>query len=169
MKIKIFICILIVAFISGLALSVDLISAEDSSEPKEMDLEKINKDYTVYEAEEGETVESKIQDNHEGYSGEGFVNLDAKEGAVLTIKVNVKNKKEYKVLMRYALKSNTRDLDISVNGKVIYEPYTFNNTGAWSEFRVIEIKMKLKKGDNKIEFTTVGQDGPNIDLIGIKK
>ncbi len=180
MKIKIFISIFIIAFISGLALSVDPVSAKKKSKgsseaPKEMsedqkkEIEKIKKDYTVYEAEEGEVEDCVIQDEHKGFSGGGYVNFEGKADATLEIKVDVKEEKEYKVLLRYALGNDARKIDISVNGEVIYKSYKFEGTEEWNDYITVEIEMELKKGENKILFTTTGEDGPNIDLIGIKK
>ncbi len=178
MKIKIFISILIIALISGLALSVDPVSAKKKkkggstgkiSKAQKNEIKKIKEDYTIYEAEKGEVEDCVIEDEHKGFSGEGYVNPKKKADATLEIKVNVKEEKAYKVLVRYSLKKDPRRMDIGINGKTVNKAYAFPSTEANNEYGTVEIEMKLEKGENKILFTTIGDDGPNFDLIGIKK
>ncbi|MFW2512645.1 bacterial Ig-like domain-containing protein [Demequina sp. SO4-13] len=126
-----------------------------------------------YEMEEGELASgAKIDTEHSGYSGAGFVGGIWEEGASATITVNVDEAGTYPVNVRYANGPNPFDGDKSmslfVNGEDQGD-WVFPRTGAWNQWATVSRDIDLGVGDNTIELSfEAGDDGNvNFDVLSV--
>jgi pectate lyase len=102
-------------------------------------------------------------------SGTGFINFTADSGASITWNyVNVTSSGTYPIVFRYALGDLSRSVEIRVNGNVVEPNLIFSNTGDWKIWQTKTINVSLNSGDNTIQVTTTGQDGPNIDYLQVQ-
>lgn len=124
---------------------------------------------TVYEAETGTTLTSAaVENSYSGYSGTGFVNFNASNGAAIQwngINCAVTGTKNVK--FRYALQSGTRNLDVYVNGTKVISNASFTATGGWGTWGEKTIQVPMNSGTNTLKVVTTGSEGPNIDRIEV--
>lgn len=106
---------------------------------------------------------------NEGFTkAEGYVNLDNELDSEITFTVNVAEKGNYHVHIRFANGSeNDRKMKVYVNGdKNNYWIQSFTGTGAWTEWTEFSIVLPLNAGKNTIQFVSATTDGgPNFDYI----
>jgi glucose/arabinose dehydrogenase len=120
---------------------------------------------TVYEAEEAKREGPALVSNHTGFSGRGY--LDFGNGTQ-EIEWTVKSKTagEREILIRYALGSAGRPLQLIVNGENV-EELPFANSGGWKTWIDQSAKVTLKAGTNKITLQTLKSSGGNIDHLQV--
>ncbi|WP_083652540.1 pectate lyase [Bacillus sp. MRMR6] len=124
----------------------------------------------VYEAENAELFSAMVDNKHPGFTGTGFVDFKpTADGSSITWKVNIENAGEYTLNFRYANGStDTRSLEIIVNGETVKEKEGFDPTGEWTAWKSNQINASLVAGENVIVIKTLGQnDGPNMDHVQI--
>jgi hypothetical protein len=120
----------------------------------------------VYEAEETTLTDARVESNHPGYTGSGFVNYLANSGAgIRWTNVDVPSSGNYTLTFRYALGNTDRPVEIKVNGSIVESSLNFPTTGGWSNWRTLDVTTSLNSGTNTIEAVTIGYDGPNIDHL----
>jgi hypothetical protein len=131
--------------------------------------EVVKEDKLVVELEDGELSDCISDNEHEGFTGVGFVNFDDVEGASVESTFDMKSAGTYSMTMRYANGgTDSRPMKIMVNGKVLAEKQEFssNDSGLWDIYDTVTIaKVELKAGDNVIKFVCLDYDGPNLDNV----
>lgn len=103
-----------------------------------------------------------------GYTGSGYVNFPATGGVVTFNNANGGDGGPRTLRVRYALGGTTaRTGQMVVNGTA--SAITFNPTGAWTTWTVVEIPVTLKAGGtNTIAFQSNGADLANIDEMTVR-
>ncbi|MGW9211499.1 PQQ-dependent sugar dehydrogenase [Embleya sp. NPDC055664] len=120
----------------------------------------------TYEAEAAQVVKGKVESNHAGYTGTGFVNFDAVSDAYVEFTVQAQQPGATKLDFRYANgTSMDRPLDVTVNGTQAANDLSFPGTGAWTTWKTASVTTALVAGTNRIRATTSGVDGPNLDSL----
>ena len=73
----------------------------------------------------------------------------------------------YTITFTYALASGDRPMKVAVNDEVVDGFLAMPATGSWSTFREVRVAASMKAGDNKIELSTIGFSGPNLDYMAV--
>nr|WP_245599446.1 PQQ-dependent sugar dehydrogenase [Embleya scabrispora] len=122
----------------------------------------------TYEAEAAHVVKGKVESNHAGHTGTGFVNFDAVSDAYVEFTVQAEQPGATKLDFRYANGTSAdRPLDITVNGTQAAGDLSFPGTGAWTTWKTVSVTTALVAGTNRIRATTSGVDGPNLDSLAV--
>lgn len=131
---------------------------------------------TVYEAEDENIATfsegGRLQNDHLGFSGTGFVDFANEVGAFLEFqKITVEKRGRYEVNVRFANASSNqsnRQLQVDVNGSVAIDAADFEFTGSWDGWTVQTLDMVLDSGENTVKFTALHEEGgPNIDKMEV--
>lgn len=127
----------------------------------------IIKSSTLYEAEDAEkTGNAKVDTDHPGYSGTGFVGGLWISESSLTYTVNAANAGSYSLKSRYSLgfgDSKDRTLSLYVNGKKIKQVLFFD-LKSWDNWADRYDNVFLKEGDNTIAYKYDDGDSGNVNL-----
>ncbi len=117
------------------------------------------------QAEDASLVASPTENNHIGFNGTGFVNMAITGSSIEWTNIDGGNGGARTIKIRYALGSTTnRTASLSINGAE--QPIEFAPTGAWNNWKIIEIQTNLLAGlNNTIKIQTTGQDSGNIDEL----
>ncbi|MDQ0338458.1 alpha-glucosidase (family GH31 glycosyl hydrolase) [Caldalkalibacillus uzonensis] len=137
----------------------------------------VSTDHLKYEAEEaslsGETTNSRasVNNNHSGYSGQGFVDGFHHEEAAATFYVSTKTGGDYDISLRYANGTGTdQTLSIYVNGKRVTQT-VLADTGDWSTWGIQTETLPLTAGQNMITYRYDAEAGDtgnvNLDYITV--
>ncbi|WJV44363.1 PQQ-dependent sugar dehydrogenase [Streptomyces flavofungini] len=122
----------------------------------------------TYEAETAQVVKGKVESNHAGHTGTGFVNFDVVSDAYVEFTVEAERPGATKLDFRYANGTSAdRPLDVTVNGTQAADNLSFPGTGAWTTWRTASVTTTLTSGPNKIRAATSGVDGPNLDSLTV--
>ncbi|KRF10029.1 hypothetical protein ASG89_00305 [Paenibacillus sp. Soil766] len=124
----------------------------------------------VYEAEDAELVNAKVDNNKNNgdWQGSGFVDFHAKPGGSLTWTVNVPVAGTYLLQIRYSNDKGTkseRPLMVEVNGNPDPNPLPFPVTANWKTWKRVDRTVALQAGNNTIKLTTTVNEGPNLDNL----
>ena len=120
----------------------------------------------VYQAEDAEVRGgSRVESNHTGFNGTGFVNFSSNGGLVEWTGVDGGSGGRVLIALRYALGSNAaRTARLIVNGKK--KSITFEPTDDWSQWRYRYTEVNLEAGGNNIiAIHSVGDDSGNLDEL----
>ena len=114
---------------------------------------------------------AEINNNHNGYSGAGFVDHLENDDAAVTFYVKVSNAGDYNVKLRYANgNSNVRSLSAYVNGRYV-KSVALTQSGSWDTWADKSLTLHLSAGNNSITFkydTDAGDTGfVNLDYLEI--
>jgi hypothetical protein len=97
---------------------------------------------------------------HSGFTGEGYVDTYNKVGSYIEIKVDIKDAGEYNLGIRYVHgKPDVRPAEIKINEEIVKGSLPFSSTGVWTAWKTLTIPVKLKKGQNSIRLTAIGNQG----------
>jgi glucose/arabinose dehydrogenase len=120
---------------------------------------------TVHEAEDAKRRGPAMVSQHAGFSGLGYLDIGNGEQEIeWTVKSETARERE--ILIRYALGSAARPLQLLVNGESGQE-LPFPNTGGWSTWSDLSAKVSLKAGSNTVTLKTLGKSGGNIDHLQV--
>lgn len=126
-----------------------------------------------YEAEEaGLRGSAGIDTEHNGYSGDGFVDGIQSVGTAVTFTATVDAAGSYPVHLRYANGPNpfegTKTMSVLVNGTEV-DPWALPSTGTWKEWAFASRELDLRAGANTITVLYgEGDDGNvNLDLLRV--
>lgn len=127
----------------------------------------VGKDSLKYEAENTVFEQTVFEDKHEGFSGEGYANLDNAVGSSITFALCLPDGDERTVKLTYANGgSSNRPVSIWVNDSVQVEKLDLEPTGGWTNWNDVEMKLKIPAGINTLKVVSLTEDGaPNIDMI----
>lgn len=110
-------------------------------------------------------IDGLIENNHNGYSGDGFANVENKVGSQITYEIVAQTDGDYDVKIAYAGASD-RPAKISSNGKDV--DLTFASSSAWDIWSTETANISLKAGLNEIVLISSTAEGmPNIDSLTI--
>jgi len=104
-------------------------------------------------------------DRHTGFNGTGFADYPGPSGSNIKITwtENIVAGDSANMIIRYALGSGTRSLNLYVNG-VFVVTYAFSSTGGWSNYSTLSHPIAISLGVNTFELVAdVGTPGPNVD------
>ncbi len=108
---------------------------------------------------------SKIEFDHRGFNGSGFVNFPKADGFVEWANVQGGSGGLFTIAFRYALGGRqARTAGLLVN--TIAQTITFHPTGSWSTWNRAYVQVNLRGGiDNTIIVHSEGEDSGNIDEL----
>ena len=91
---------------------------------------------TLQENEEGFcSVDGTIENEHSGYTGDGYANTSNADDSGITWSVNVPSSGTYKMAWRYANGGSTnRTAEVLVDGSTEVSNVDFETTGSWSSW-----------------------------------
>ncbi|MEZ0075156.1 carbohydrate-binding protein [Planotetraspora sp. GP83] len=126
---------------------------------------------TDYQAEDGVLSAAGVFSNHLGYTGTGFVDYVNAAGGYIQFSVNATAAGAATVTIRYANgATDTRPLDVSVNGAVAASGVAFPPTTNWDTWVTKSVTVNLAAGANTIRLTGPGATGgPNVDKITVEQ
>lgn len=120
---------------------------------------------TLYEAENAElSGNAKVDTDHPGYSGTGFVGGLWISNSAVTFKVNAANAGNYSVKLGYSLGFNDdRTMSMYVNGQKIKQ-VDFFSLKSWNNWADRYDNVFLKEGENTIMYKYDDGDTGNVNL-----
>jgi hypothetical protein len=122
---------------------------------------------SMLQAEEADRIGggARVESNHDGYHGSGFVNFPLRDGFIEWTHVDGGPGGLATLSFRHALRSSdSRNVRLIVNG--VKQDITFVSTGAWNHWQQLEVAVALNPGPhNTIRLRTTGQDSANIDAL----
>ncbi len=127
----------------------------------------IGKDSLKYEAENTVFNQTILEKTHEGFSGEGYANLDNQIGSSITFGICLPSEGEKKVKIVFANGGKSdRPVSIAVNGITQIEKLSMDITGEWTTWKEIETTLDMPAGISTLTITSLTADGAaNIDYI----
>jgi len=124
----------------------------------------------TYEAEEHARHEGCLTEkDHPGYSGSGFLDFDRERGASITWCITIPETGAYQLAFRYALGEANRPLRLRVDGETVERNLDFPNSGAWDTWAEAAVLVRLEKGRRTITLETIGNEGPNVDYLQVRR
>ncbi len=111
---------------------------------------------------------AKVNNDHSGYSGSGFVDGYWNEGAATTFNVDVQSSGVYDVTLRYANDNgNTRTLSIYVNGTKVKQT-SLSDLANWDTWGSRTERLELNSGRNTIAYKYTANDSGYVNIDNIK-
>jgi hypothetical protein len=114
------------------------------------------------------SADGTIDNNHGGFTGDGFVNTVNASGNGINWKVDFPKDTTYTFRWRYALEKHNRGANLLVNGQVLVSGISFPATGIWTSWNVVSTNTYVNAGiaDIRLEATTA-EGLANIDFMEI--
>ncbi len=119
----------------------------------------------VYEAEAGAVYGPRRMSNHDGYTGDGFVDYQNPTGDGVAWRVEVEEGGPRVLVFRYALADGNRPLELRINGETVRKKVAFPSTGSWTAWKTTRVRVELKNGENVVRVEATGSSGPNLDHL----
>lgn len=125
-------------------------------------------DEVTIEAEDGTYDGVTFEDNHDGFSGMGFVDFGGPASSVAWL-VDIPCTGAYEVTIRYASRS-TRPVRLVVDGSnVAGGTFNVRSTREWTNWTDETIMVTLSGGDDQeLKLVAQTEPGPNVDTISYK-
>jgi hypothetical protein len=123
----------------------------------------------VVQAEDGVYV-GKVDTQHAGYTGRGFVDFTNATGSSLLLEFSLAEAMpEARVLVRWANgKSDDRSMSFRVNDELQIASQAFGSSGSFTTWVETAVTLNLRKGTNRLLMTALTSNGgPNMDKITI--
>ncbi|MGO4547403.1 discoidin domain-containing protein [Paenibacillus sp. 2TAB23] len=119
----------------------------------------------AYQAENAALASgAKVNTDHTGYSGTGFVDGYWTQGATTTFTVNAAAAGNYDVTLKYGnAQGGSRTLSIYVNGSKIRQT-TLANLANWDTWGTKSETLSLNAGNNTIAYKYDSSDSGNVNL-----
>lgn len=119
----------------------------------------------VYQAEQASlSGGAKINNDHSGYNGSGFVDGYWNQGAATSFTVNAPAAGSYDAILRYGNATDgSRTLSLYVNGSKLKQT-TLPNLASWSSWATVTEQITLQAGSNTIVFQYDAGDTGNVNL-----
>ena len=115
------------------------------------------------------SAEGTIDNNHPGFTGDGFTNSNNAIGAGINWKVNVPVAGTCTLAWRFANGSGSRAGKLLINNQEAVSVINMTGTGSWTTWSMISVTTDLPAGDVEIRLEAIGPDGlANIDYLEIK-
>ncbi|MFC4338000.1 discoidin domain-containing protein [Salininema proteolyticum] len=121
-----------------------------------------------YQAEDARIGSGRVDSDHSGYTGTGFVNYDNTIGSYVEWTVTVGESRDHDLRFRYANGKTDRPMRIAVDGTVVDSALPFPGTGSWSTWRASSVTVNLDPGTHTVRATATTSDGgPNVDRLSL--
>lgn len=119
----------------------------------------------TYEAESAQlSGGAKVNTDHAGYTGTGFVDGYGNQGAATQFTINVSSAGSYNAILRYAnAMGGDRTLSLYVNGTKIKQT-TLPSLANWDTWSTKSESVKLNAGSNTITYKYDPGDSGNVNL-----
>jgi len=128
----------------------------------------VTNDLIIFEAEEGFKSNGSVDNNHQGYTGTGFVNLTNESGTYLELNLAIPQSGQYDMCFRFANgTSDNRPCEIRLDDAVLNEQFEFPPTSDWAIWAYSEvISLDVTVGDYPLRITGItSSSAPNFDHI----
>ena len=139
-------------------------SSSGSFNPEEE--EKMNYDIKkFFDAYEPDSGDGFSENNHVGYTGQGFFNFDNSKNSSAFYQMWFPAAQRVTMSIRYSFKGNS---DRLVNIYLDHDYYvSFKSTGSFDVWDTAYVNIDLLSGENTLQFISMTDDGgPNIDAFG---
>ena len=166
----------LVALAEGGLGNVDYLKVTELRDPAPGEVPRI----VVLEAEDG-LFEGKVDHHscwnfiaqhpapHTGFTGEGYVDTENKVGSFVELTFDAPAAGRYVLAARYAHgKSDTRPVELRVNGEVADPAFAFPPTRFWTDwvYATLPQPVQLKAGKNIVRLTATSAEGlANLDHL----
>ena len=122
----------------------------------------------TYQAESALLSGVLARSNNSGFTGTGFADYQHARGDYVEFTYDAPSVGDYALEFRYANGSTSdRPLELRINGAVARRTLSFAPTDSWSKWRTAAVTVALPAGSNKIRLTSIGKNGPNLDLLTV--
>ena len=123
---------------------------------------------TQLQAESARLVGARVSSSNGGFTGSGYADFTNASGDLIEWRPGGEAGRR-KLTFRYANgSSSNRALQLSVNGDVITNSLPFAPTGSWSAWREVSVEVNFEDVENLVRLATIGNNGPNIDVLRIE-
>ncbi len=113
-------------------------------------------------------LDGTIDNNNEGFTGDGFSNTDNAAGKAINWKIEVQEKAAYTFTWRYANGSSARNGDLLINGETLAYNVAFPDTGSWTTWGNSSITVELETGKHEVSLAAISDGGlTNIDYMTV--
>ncbi|MEU8004048.1 carbohydrate-binding protein [Catellatospora sp. NPDC049111] len=121
-----------------------------------------------YEAESASRSQARTANDHNGFSGSGFVDYDNVSGGYLQWSVpGAAGTATLRLRFANAGCCN-RTMDISVNGGTVLREVRFDPMRTWDDWNTVTVTVTLTAGTNTVRATATSREGgPNIDYLEV--
>jgi hypothetical protein len=142
------------------------------STPASITITVINEGGSPCTIQENETgfcsLDGIIDNNHPGFTGEGFANTTNASGAGINWKVNILLAGTYTLAWRFANGSGSRTGKLIVNNQELIPEIIMSGTGSWTTWTMTSTPADLPAGEVEICLEATNSDGlANIDFLEI--
>ena len=120
-----------------------------------------------FESSEVCSSEGATDNKHTGYHGTGFFDFTNAAGSNIEVSVDARENTVCNMTIRYAHgKTDERPMAIEVNEVNQIESLDFPSTGDFTTWSTVSCQIYLTKGNNKINFVSLGSEGgTNFDEV----
>lgn len=120
---------------------------------------------TVVQAETGTLGgDASVRTYHEGYTGDGFVDLEPRDGGTVEWTLDVASAGTYDLIITHSQgDTDARTADFLVNGE--RTQLTFEPTGSWETWERMATTVSLVAGENTLGVETTGEDAGHLDAL----
>lgn len=124
---------------------------------------------SVMEAENAAYSGAIVANDHQEYTGSGYVDYQNPAGDFIEWTVEMPEAKTVMLKFRYANgnKAN-RPMELTLNETVLNTEFSFPSTGNWGSWVYIDTIVNMAAGVNKVRLTANGFSGPNMDHLAIE-
>jgi fibronectin type 3 domain-containing protein len=125
---------------------------------------------TIQENETGFCgVDGIIEDEHSGYTGDGYANTDNDPCTGVDWRINILTGGTYTFKWRHALGASDRSARLLVDSSQEVSSINFPSTGAWTSWSdAVSVEITLSIGIKDIRLEATNDEGlPNIDYVEI--
>lgn len=117
---------------------------------------------TVLAAGDAERTNASLDANHDGFTGDGFINFDDIDSTA-TWTVTTPRADTYELTIRYANGASARTAELAAGGTTT--DVTAEATGGWATWETMTVSMELPEGDVTVGLRATGADWGNVDQI----
>ena len=124
---------------------------------------------SVLEAENATITNGRVENEHPGFSGTGYVNYDNNTTSDVEWEdLGTINHQAYALALRYANgTSQNRRMDILVNNGVVHQGLSFEGTGSWTSWAIQTTTAVLHSGNAIKAKAITSNGGPNVDYLDL--
>ncbi|SHJ26137.1 Glucoamylase (glucan-1,4-alpha-glucosidase), GH15 family [Clostridium cavendishii DSM 21758] len=119
---------------------------------------------SCYEAEAATKNNVQVNNNHKGYTGEGFIDSYGKKGDYVQFDINIPKDTGYTLRLRYANGNDKiAEREVYCDGKFISKAY-FKGLGNWENWGSTDVGTNLSAGKHSIKVAVDNSNDGDINL-----
>jgi len=115
---------------------------------------------------DGEIVNAPYESEHDGYTGDGFVNFRASDSYVQW-DVTTDAAAEFDLTIRYGLGAGDRTGRLTAGDS--QRELTVASTGAWTTWETTTERITLPEGSSRLRIEATGEDFGNLDFVELER